>query len=367
MLKATDRDWEQLLDRACRERLISPVFQPIVDIARGVVCGYEGLSRFPGGIDLGGPEAWFAAAAWHGYSGRIEAQAVTAILNHRGELPSNAFLSVNLSPGALHAPEVREALSATHELSGVVFEITEQTPVEDYEALDEVLADLRARGAMIAVDDTGAGYASLSHLLALRPQFVKLDRKLVTGVDHDASRAAAVAAIGAFAGELDAWLIAEGVETADELVRLTELSVPLVQGYFLGRPAPTMQGVAATAALHLSERHARQGAGRLAALARPAPVVRAAPNIVAQITVLVDDAGRPLELFAPEGGRRLQRYAAMCVQPHDDISATALRATARASEHRYAPLCLCDDLGRLTGVITIARLLEALARGTGTS
>jgi CBS domain-containing protein len=122
--------------------------------------------------------------------------------------------------------------------------------------------------------------------------------------------------------------------------------------------------VARTAALHLSQHHARRSAGRLAALAQSAPIVRAAPDVVAQITVLVDETGRPLELFVPAGGRRLQRYAAMCVQPHDDISATALRATARASEHRYAPLCLCDDLGRLTGVITIARLLEALARGT---
>jgi EAL domain-containing protein (putative c-di-GMP-specific phosphodiesterase class I) len=365
MLEATDNDWAQLLDSVCRERLIAPVFQPIVDLARGVICGYEGLSRFPGAVDLGGPEAWFAAATWHGYSGRLEALALTAILDHRSDLPANAFLSVNLSPGALHAPEVRAALSARHELSGVVFEITEQTPVEDYEALDVVLTDLRSRGAMIAVDDTGSGYASLSHLLALRPQFVKLDRKLVTGVDHDPSRAAAVAAIGAFAGELDAWLIAEGVETADELERLTELSVPMVQGYFLGHPAPTMQGVAVTAALRLSEHRTRRTAGRLVALAQTAPTVRAAPDIVAQITVLVDDSARPLELFVPDGGRRVQRYAAMCVQPHDDISAAALRATGRAIEHRYAPLCLCDDLGRLTGVITIDRLLEAFARGAG--
>jgi EAL domain-containing protein (putative c-di-GMP-specific phosphodiesterase class I) len=338
------------------------VFQPIVDLARGVVCGYEGLARFPGPADLGGPEVWFTAAAWHGYSGRLEAQALTAILDRRGDLPPNTFLSINLSPSAVHSPDVREALSAAHELSGVVFEITEQTPVEDYDALDNVLSDLRGRGAMVAVDDTGAGYASLSHLLALRPQFVKLDRKLVAGVDHDASRSAAVAAIGAFAGELDAWLVAEGVETADELERLVELGVPLVQGYFLGRPSPTMNDVAAAASVLLHECHARKRGGRLAALARPAPTVRAAPDIVDQTTVLVDDTGRPVELFAPEGGRRLHRYGVMCVQPHDDISATALRATARAIEHRYAPLCLCDDLGRLTGVITIDRLLEALAR-----
>lgn len=363
MVQASDTSWALRLERTCREGLISPVFQPIVDLARGVVCGYEGLSRFPGPPELGGPEGWFAAAAWHGYAGRIEAQALARILDHRRELPVNAFLSVNLSPGALRAPEVREVLRGFGELSGVVFEITEQTPVEDYAALDEILDELRARGAMIAVDDTGAGYASLSHLLALRPQFVKLDRKLVSGVDRDASRAAAVAAIGAFAGELDAWLVAEGVETGAELDRLLELSVPLVQGYFLGRPDARMQDVAAPAVRRLSAGQARRSTGALAALAHPAPAVQTVPEIVDRLTVRVDEAGRPLELFVPEGGRRLHRYAAMCVQPHDNISAVALRATGRAVEHRYAPLCLCDDLGRLVGIITIAGLLETLARG----
>jgi EAL domain-containing protein (putative c-di-GMP-specific phosphodiesterase class I) len=366
MREATDHDWSVLLERACRERLVRPVFQPIVDLARGVVCGYEGLSRFPGPVELGGPEAWFAAAAWHGYSGRLEAQALSAILGHRGTLPPNAFLSANLSPGAVRAPEVREVLSARDDLTGVVFEITEQTPVEDYDALEEVLSALRARGAMIAVDDIGTGYASFSHLLALRPQFVKLDRRLVAGVDDDASLGAAVSAIGAFAGELDAWLIAEGVETEAELDRLVELGVPLVQGYLLGRPEPGMGTVPTALADRLRQRRALGRAGHLASLVQPAPAVRAAPDLVDRITVLVDDSQRPLEVFVPEGGRRLRRYAAMCVQPHDDIAAVSLRATSRVAEHLYAPLCVCDDLGRLSGVISIARLLEALARGFST-
>jgi EAL domain-containing protein (putative c-di-GMP-specific phosphodiesterase class I) len=362
MLDVADRDWSELLEQTCRDALVTPVFQPIVDVARGVVCGYEGLSRFAGPPDLGGPEAWFAAAAWHGYSGRLEALALTAMLDRRHELPRNAFLSVNLSPGALSTSEVIDALAAEDDLSGVVLEITEQTPVEDYAALGEVLEDLRARGGMIAVDDAGAGYSSLRHLLSLRPQFVKLDRSLVTGVDRDPSRAAAVAAIGAFASELDAWLVAEGVESNAELDRLIELSVPLVQGYLLGRPAPEMQDVPPALAAHLRDRHGLRRTGSLAALAQPAPAVRTVPEIVAQITVLVDDVGRPEQVFVPEGARRLHRHAAMCVQPHDDLSAVALRATARAAEHHYAPICLCDDFGRLTGVITVAALLEAFAR-----
>ncbi|MBV9818889.1 MAG: EAL domain-containing protein [Solirubrobacterales bacterium] len=362
MPELADKSWCGVLERVCRERLIAPAFQPIVDLARGVVCGYEGLSRFTVDVQLGGPDEWFAAAAWHGYAGRLEAVALEAILASRPELPPNAFLSLNLSPDALRAPEVAVVLGHAEDLAGVVIEITEQAPVEDYAALEQVLGGLRARGAMVAVDDTGSGYASLRHLLALQPQFVKLDRTLITGVDHDPRRSSAVAAIGAFAGQLDAWLIAEGVETHAELDRLLELGVPLAQGYLLGRPAPDMRRLPPELAARLREHHTLRRSGVLNALARPAPTMRRTPNLLDRLTVLVDEVDRPQQVLVPRGGRRLDRHPAMCVQPHDEIRDVALRAITRHDDHRYAPLCLCDDLGRLAGVITIASLLENLAR-----
>jgi EAL domain-containing protein (putative c-di-GMP-specific phosphodiesterase class I) len=362
MLEIADRMWPALLERTCSENLISPVFQPIVDISRGVVCGYEGLSRIQEMPGTAGPQEWFAAAALHGYAGRLEAVALAALLGQRHELPANCFLSVNLSPDSVLAPEVAAVLAGPDDLSGVVVEITEQTPVEDYEALTEALSRLRSRGAMVAVDDTGAGYASLSHLLALRPQFVKLDRALVAGLDRDPHRAAAVAAIGAFAGELDAWVVAEGVEHEAELERLTELGVPLVQGFLLGHPDPGMHQLSSAMSARLRERRDSRRVSELAGLARPAPRVRGAPKIVIETTVLVDDRGRPLNVFVPGGGRRADRHAAMCVHAGDDVRDVALRAAARRSEDRYGPICLCDDLGTLSGVISIESLLETLAR-----
>jgi EAL domain-containing protein (putative c-di-GMP-specific phosphodiesterase class I) len=362
MLQIADPAWPALLERTCSEDLISPVFQPIVDTSRGEVCGYEGLSRIHGPPDAGGPQEWFAAAALHGYAGRLEATAIGALLEKRHELPDNCFLSINLSPDSVLAPEVAHAMSGTYDLSGLVVEITEQSPVDDYEALSEALTALRARGAMVAVDDTGSGYASLSHLLALRPQFVKLDRALVAGLDRDPQRAAAVAAIGAFANELDAWLVAEGVEREAELERLIELGVPLVQGYLLGRPLPEMSQLASGMSNRLRDRQRSRRAGELSGLARPAPLVRTPPQIVAETTVLVGAGGRPEYVFVPAGGERANRHAAMCVQPGDGISSVALRAAARQSEDRYGPICLCNDLGRPIGVIAIESLLEALAR-----
>lgn len=112
------------------------------------------------------------------------------------------------------SPELAEIFAAAGDLSRVVLEVTEQTKVADYGALEAALRPVRAAGALVAVDDTGAGYASLRHVLALSPDFVKLDRSLVANLHREPRRAAAVSAIGALAAELDAAVVAEGSSTA---------------------------------------------------------------------------------------------------------------------------------------------------------
>ena len=87
---------------------------------------------------------------------------------------------------------------------------------------------------MIAVDDTGAGYAGLHHLISVRPEIIKLDRTLVAGIDTDRPRRALVEMFGSFANRFDAWVLAEGVETAAELATLRRIGVPLAQGFLLG-------------------------------------------------------------------------------------------------------------------------------------
>ena len=362
MLEIADRRWPRVLERICRERLFEAAFQPILDTARGVVCGYEGLARLADGVVPVGPQQLFAAAALHGYAGRIEAAAGEAILAHRTKLPPNCFLSINFSPDALLDPSVEALFGELDDLSGIVLEITEQTPVEDYLTLTAGLDRLRLCGAMIAVDDTGAGYASLSHILRLRPHFVKVDRELVTGLDRDPHRAAAVAAIGAMAGELDAWLVAEGIEREGELERLVELEVPLIQGYLVGRPEAEMRPAPRTILQTLRSQRGPSGRRAVGTLTRPALTTRRAPDIVAETMVLLDEHGRPLFVFVPAGGRRVSQHPAMCVQSGEEIPSVALRATARRSEDRYAPVCVCDDLGRLSGLVAIERLLESLAR-----
>jgi EAL domain-containing protein (putative c-di-GMP-specific phosphodiesterase class I) len=361
MIDISERAWPLLLERVCRARAIEPAFQPIVDLTRGVVCGYEGLARIQEPEAAGGPQEGFAAAARHGLAARLEAAALEVMLAERPLLPDNCFLSINLSPEALMTDEVADVLAAEEDLTSLVLEITEQSPVQDYTALLKRLHRLRDRGAIVAVDDAGAGYASIRHLLVLRPEIVKIDRSLVAGIDHDPSRAAAVSALGAFAGVLDAWIVAEGVEHLSELERLIGLDVPMVQGYYVGRPNRDMSALAPGIAANVQRRQTQRRTDVLASLARPAVTVHVAPMIVAEPTVVLDGHNRPTHVLLPAGRRRVTRHLAMCVQATESLPDVALRAVARRSEDRFSPICLCDELGQLVGVIHVEAVLEQLA------
>ena len=226
--------------RACRgSGVLRMDFQPIIDTARGTVVGYESLARFSGPPHAT-PDRWFAVARAAGIGAELEARALRTALEARSALPPNCFLSVNVGPDALLAAPVAAVFAGAGDLRGVVVEITEQVAVTCYDALITAIAPVRTAGALLAVDDAGAGFASLKHITVLRPDFVKVDRDLVAGIDADETKAAVVEALGMITSRLDAWLIAEGVETTAELDRLLSLRVPLVQGYGLGRPRPMM-------------------------------------------------------------------------------------------------------------------------------
>ena len=214
---------------------VRPVFQPIFDLQRGTVCGFEMLARFDSPLQAP-PDQWFAAATRHGLGPGLEAALISAGLDARASLPENCFLAINVSPDALLTDAVGSAL-AGQDLTRMVIEITEAAPVSDYDVLLRALAVLRDAGASIAVDDAGAGYASLNHVMQLRPDFVKLDRALVQDVDRDPAKHALVETLGVLAGRLDSWLLAEGIERPGEREVLAAMGVPLAQGFGLARPA----------------------------------------------------------------------------------------------------------------------------------
>ena len=257
---AGPRDWPARFRAAISGGLIRTVYQPIVDLSRSRVVGYEALTRFedPEGQ---GPEEWFAAAHRCRLDAELEAMALTSALAQRPSLPPDCFLTVNVAPGVLGAGPVRRVLEGEGDLAGVVIELTEQTPVESYAYLAERLDAYREAGALLAVDDVGSGYAGLQHLIHLRPSFIKLDRQFVDGIDQDGAKRALVEVLGTFTDRIDCWLLAEGVERPEELEVLTTLGVPLGQGYLLARPGPPWAGLRSEAAEQLG-RHRPPTAGR---------------------------------------------------------------------------------------------------------
>lgn len=220
-----------------RTSAVRTVVQPVVRIADGVTVAVEALSRFDPDL-FATPDRAFSAANECGLGLELELFAAAQALRLRDDIPDGIWLGLNLSAEAAVDPRAHELLMryAGREI-GV--EITEHTPIADYEGLNHRLQPLRAAGIQIIVDDAGAGFASLSHILQLRPDTIKLDIALVRGIDNDPVRRALTRSLVGFAGETGAALLAEGVETAAERDTLHELGVTYGQGYLWGRPAPS--------------------------------------------------------------------------------------------------------------------------------
>lgn len=223
----------ELVERTLTTGAFQPVFQPIVQVSTGRVRGYEALTRLSSGQPI---VALLSEATEAGMRAECEMRLLTAALDQARVL-DDVWVSVNLSPSVL--VERTEEVGTVIAGSGcrVVIELTENERIEDYGAVRGALGRLGGQ-VRLSVDDTGAGYASLRHVVDLHPDFLKLDRSWVTGLDHDPTRQALVAGMVAFCGHTGTEMIAEGVETGAELAALVELDVHLAQGYLLGRPCP---------------------------------------------------------------------------------------------------------------------------------
>jgi EAL domain-containing protein (putative c-di-GMP-specific phosphodiesterase class I) len=216
---------------------VEMVFQPVFDLERDAIVSFEALARF--GAEPGPPpSAWFSEAAELGLGVELELSALEAALRRLDDLPEGTDLAVNASPGTVLSPRFVELLEPVAER--IVIEITEHVQVDDYDSLVEALAPLRARGARIAIDDVGAGFASLRHILLLRPDIVKLDVSLTHDIAADPVRASLASSLVDFARAIESRVTAEGIETREELDVLRGLGVSYGQGYFLGRPEPLL-------------------------------------------------------------------------------------------------------------------------------
>ncbi|MFI8647773.1 bifunctional diguanylate cyclase/phosphodiesterase [Pseudomonas iridis] len=218
------------------------LFQPIICLSERRILGYEALTRGPSNSPLHSPIALFAVARQAGRLSELEIACRQSACRRFNEqkLPGKLFL--NVSPESLleaaHQPGRTLQLLQDFGIppSQVVIELTEQTPIDDFQLLQTALHHYRAMGFSIALDDLGAGYSSLRLWSELRPDYVKIDRHFIDGIHQDALKREFVGSILQIAKASRAQVIAEGIELPEELAVLTEMGVDLVQGYLLGRP-----------------------------------------------------------------------------------------------------------------------------------
>ncbi len=210
------------------------LLQPIVELAGGTRVGAEALSRFP--QEWGQPpDEVFADADLIGERENLELAALRRAADH---LPCVAgYIAMNISPATLYSPGGVPFLTGLP-LERIVLELSEHDPIQDYERLRTVLAPLRARGMRLAIDDVGAGYSSLRHIVATGPDVIKLDRSIVAGVAGDPVLAVVVHALTELATAVGATVVAEGIETAADATTLAGLGVGLGQGWLFDRAVP---------------------------------------------------------------------------------------------------------------------------------
>jgi EAL domain-containing protein (putative c-di-GMP-specific phosphodiesterase class I)/CheY-like chemotaxis protein len=209
--------------------------QPIVDLLTREPIGFEALARFRS-LPLRPPDEWFAEAAALELGVQLEHATLARAVLLLPALPSSTYLSVNASHRAARDPVLRDLLAPYADR--IVVEITEHEPVDDYDELATALRPLRDLGIRIAIDDAGAGYASLRHTLSLDPDIVKVDIALTADIDTDRAKRALASALISFADEMGITIVAEGIETEASLQTLVDLGVRYGQGFHIARPAP---------------------------------------------------------------------------------------------------------------------------------
>jgi EAL domain-containing protein (putative c-di-GMP-specific phosphodiesterase class I) len=348
------------------------VFQPVTDLLRGEVVGYEALARF-GDAGLRTPGPYFAAAERAGRADELEVHLLQQALTARTQVPAGRFLAVNLSPALLANPAVAALLRAAGDLTGLVLELTEHVPVDNLSALRRRIDLLRERGALLALDDTGAGWSGLRQVAELRPDIVKLDKSLVTDVDSDEVKQALIELVHQFVSRLDSRLLVEGIERAEELDAVVRLGVPLAQGWLLGRPSLRWSELPAHVGIALAQRTACGSSAQQigGSVDRTAPCVRQLATIgflpgEPRDVVLVDDADRPVQLWvrnaegdAPSGWL----HPVMTVARDEQADDVVARAMTRTPQTRFDPVVCVDAVGGYLGLVHLEHLVTAAITG----
>lgn len=237
------------LERILINEDISTVFQPIVSLKDGKVIGYECLSRGPANSPLHAPDKLFNTAVTYHRLWDLELLCRVKAIERARNIGEDKFLFINVDPHILKDEKFKKGFTkeflAKHNMSPetIIFEITEKTSIEDYKTFKGALENYMEQGYKIAIDDTGSGYSGLKMLVETKPHYVKIDMDLIRDIDKDSFKQELIKCFVSLAAVTRMKLIAEGIETREELLTLIDLGVYAGQGYFLQRPAETFRGI----------------------------------------------------------------------------------------------------------------------------
>ena len=358
---------------------LTAAYQPIVDIARNVVVGYEALLRYRTDHDLIAPAfsapELLASARRIGRIAEVESAALREALQVRDDLPHDCFLSLNVSVAALADDRVTQLLRSQGALHGVVLELSHDDAALVADAR-ESLDQLRDRGASVAIVDPMLHPASLEDLLLLEPGYLKLDRNLVGGVATSRAKLAVVDSLRHLAERLGVDVIAQGIEDLADLRSLERLGVTFGQGFLIAKPAagpatarrfltafPTSIGEGAQAARNTVARLV-EPVCELTEEELDTPLPTKATGV--EFEVLVTELREPLALLR-RIGRRVESMSLTIVDERTAVRDAARVAMRRPSATRFEPLVCVDEFGACAGVLRIDRLIDVLARESGDS
>jgi len=241
--RGAQRDKAVLQDIILGDALVS-VYQPIVHLETGEIFGFEALTRGPRGTRMESPSALFAVADEVNLTFELDRACFRGGLRRAVGLEPIHRLFVNLLPLSFYdasfiEKEVSHLLAAaTLTPANVVFEISERLAIENFASFRRALAIYTSMGFGVAIDDVGTRHANLETVMALRPHFIKISDVLIRGVAHSTVKRAMLRSLCHIADTIDAVIVAEGIETIDDLIALRELGIRYGQGYYMARPGP---------------------------------------------------------------------------------------------------------------------------------
>lgn len=228
---------------------IKTVFQPIVSLKNAEVIGYEALSRGPSDTVYRNPEIMFAEAKKEGLLWELELKCRVNAIKRFKLFNADKSLFLNVDPNIIKDEHfikgfTKEFLNDnTLDPSLLVFEITEKSSIADYNQFNNIIENYKSQGYRIAIDDVGTGYSGLNTIAETKPGFIKLDRNLISEIDKDNYKKALIKAFVQFAKTSNVKIIAEGIETIEELNELMDMGVDYGQGYLLHVPAEDLSDV----------------------------------------------------------------------------------------------------------------------------